>query len=157
MGQFLESMSICTKRGDDGFTDLMYGRRVSKIDKRVVAYGSVDEVNASIGVARSFCRHDEIVVAISLIQDELIILMGELATAPEDHARYGADGFCFTSGEIVDRLTSEVTRLEEEMNNRFKGWAIPGKDATVFFFPYKNIFTIELFSKWWLIWKIKFF
>jgi len=123
-------MSISTKRGDSGLTDLMYGRRVSKTDTRVAAGGSVDELNAAIGVARVFCRHEEVVAVIALVQDDLIVLMGELATAPEDHARYRADGFGFTSAEMVARLTGEVVRLEGSTNLRFKGWAIPGKGAT---------------------------
>ena len=45
-------MSISTKRGDDGQTDLMYGRRVSKADPRVAACGAIDELNAAMGVAR---------------------------------------------------------------------------------------------------------
>ena len=46
-------MSIVTKTGDQGETSLMYGRRVSKTDPRVEAYGSVDELNAALGLARA--------------------------------------------------------------------------------------------------------
>jgi len=45
-------MSIITKTGDKGETSLMYGRRLSKADPRVDAYGSVDELSAALGLAR---------------------------------------------------------------------------------------------------------
>jgi len=46
-------MSIVTKTGDQGTTGLMYNRRVPKDDPRVEAYGTVDELNASLGMARA--------------------------------------------------------------------------------------------------------
>ncbi len=73
-------MSIVTKTGDQGETSLMYGRRVSKADMRVEAYGSVDELTAALGLARAFADdaglHDQILE----VQKELITVMGELAT-----------------------------------------------------------------------------
>jgi len=50
-------MSIVTKTGDKGETSLMYGRRVSKSDPRVDAYGCVDELNAALGLARAFSEN----------------------------------------------------------------------------------------------------
>ena len=49
-------MSIVTKTGDGGTTALMYGRRVPKSHPRVDAYGTVDELNAALGVAESADR-----------------------------------------------------------------------------------------------------
>ena len=46
-------VSIVTKTGDKGETSLMYGRRLSKADPRVEAYGCVDELSAALGLARS--------------------------------------------------------------------------------------------------------
>ena len=46
-------MSIATRTGDNGTTALMYGRRVPKNHLRVEAYGSVDELNAALGLARA--------------------------------------------------------------------------------------------------------
>ena len=45
-------MSIATRTGDMGKTSLMYGRRVEKYDLRVETYGTVDELNAGLGLAR---------------------------------------------------------------------------------------------------------
>jgi cob(I)alamin adenosyltransferase len=49
-------MSIATKKGDGGETGLAGGVRVSKADVRVEAYGSVDELNSTLGFARSIAR-----------------------------------------------------------------------------------------------------
>ena len=119
-------MSIATKTGDAGQTSLMYGRRVSKSDPRVDAYGCVDELNAALGFVRVAAADPFIADHVLAIQKELITVMGELATAPEDLARYEKDGFSLTSGVMVDRLTSVVDDLEKHKLVNFKGWAIPG-------------------------------
>lgn len=48
-------MSITTKRGDDGSTDLFGGQRVKKSDPRILAISAVDELNSNIGVLRTLC------------------------------------------------------------------------------------------------------
>lgn len=119
-------MSIATKTGDAGETSLMYGRRVSKTDPRVDAYGCVDELNAALGVVRVTATDRFIADQVFAIQKELITVMGELATAHEDLARYQSDGFQLTSTTMVDRLTAVVDELEKDKLLHFKGWAIPG-------------------------------
>ena len=54
-------MKIYTKTGDKGETGLIGGRRVSKADARIVAYGAIDELNSSIGLAISFLAAEEAV------------------------------------------------------------------------------------------------
>lgn len=51
-------MSIATKRGDDGTTSLLYGKRVPKTHVRVCAYGAVDEMTSALGMARATCPQD---------------------------------------------------------------------------------------------------
>ena len=53
-------MSITTKRGDGGQTGLAGGIRISKADLRVESYGSIDELNTVLGLARSICQSEEI-------------------------------------------------------------------------------------------------
>jgi len=120
-------MSIATKTGDAGETSLMYGRRVPKTDARVDAYGCVDELNASLGLARVTATNSFLTEQIFAVQKELVTVMGELATAPEDLERYAKDGFQLTSPAMTDRLTSVVEDLEKNRLGKFKGWAIPGK------------------------------
>ncbi len=119
-------MSIATKTGDAGQTSLMYGRRVPKSDPRVDAYGCVDELNAALGVVRVTATDAFVADQILTIQKELINVMGELATAPEDLPRYAKDGYELTSAAMVNRLTAAVDDLEKNKLVNFKGWAIPG-------------------------------
>src|SRR5438445_2006949 len=86
-------MSIVTKTGDKGTTGLMYNRRVSKCHPRVEAYGCVDELNTALGLARATAEHEFVKSNLLIIQKDLVILMGELATAIEDLPRYVKDGY----------------------------------------------------------------
>ncbi|MFL6529240.1 MAG: cob(I)yrinic acid a,c-diamide adenosyltransferase [Chthoniobacterales bacterium] len=119
-------MSIATKTGDSGETSLMYGRRVRKSDPRVDSYGCVDELNAALGFARVTAGTGFISEELLAIQKELILLMGELATAPEDLLRYQSDGYQLTNSAMVDRLTGIIDDLEKNKLLHYKGWAIPG-------------------------------
>ena len=82
------AMSIATKTGDKGETSLMYGRRVSKGDARVDAYGCIDELTAALGLARSIATDKFISGEILAAQKDLIVVMGELATAPSDQGAF---------------------------------------------------------------------
>jgi len=121
-------MSIATRTGDSGTTGLMYNRRVSKCHPRVEAYGTVDELNAAIGMARATAEHEFVREHLLAIQEDLVILMGELATGVDDLPRYVKDGF----SQVTSNLTGKLDRLVQEIeaqNITYKGWATPG--ATV--------------------------
>ncbi len=85
-------MSIVTRTGDDGTTALMYGRRVPKSHPRVEAYGTVDELNAALGLARATVEQNFVSQNLLAIQQDLVVLMGELCVQPEDLQRYLKDG-----------------------------------------------------------------
>jgi cob(I)alamin adenosyltransferase len=119
-------MSIVTKTGDQGETSLMYGRRVPKNDARVEAYGCVDELMAVLGLARASCDDKLVAEQIFVAQKDLIVIMGELATAPEDRPRYAKDGFQLTSPAMVDRITNAIVDLEKDKSLYPKDWVIPG-------------------------------
>lgn len=121
-------MSIATKTGDEGETSLMYGRRVPKTHERVDAYGCVDELNSALGLARASASDPSLKEQILAIQKELVTVMGELATAPEDLRRYAKDGFPVTTSSMTARLTSVVDDLESKLG-KFKDWSIPGNTA----------------------------
>ncbi len=118
-------MSIATKTGDGGTTGLMYNRRVSKCHPRVEAYGAVDELNAALGLARSSAANAPQNSRLELIQKDLVILMGELATQVEDLPRYAKDGFAVVTGELTAKLDLIVRDIEAR-NISFRGWATPG-------------------------------
>jgi cob(I)alamin adenosyltransferase len=119
-------MSIATKTGDDGSTALMYGRRVSKTDIRVAAYGTVDELNAALGFVRATAGEAFITDAVLAIQKELVTLMGELAVAAEDRDRYARGGFKFVEVSMVDALTAIIDDIEKNHHITYDGWATPG-------------------------------
>ncbi len=104
----------------------MYGRRLSKADPRVEAYGCVDELSAALGVARSITTDKFLSEQVLAAQQDLIVVMGELATAPSDHERYVKDGFHPTTTEMVDRLTSVVFDLEKDKSLYPRDWVVPG-------------------------------
>src|SRR5207247_101456 len=118
-------MSIVTKTGDRGTTALMYGRRVSKCHPRVEAYGSVDELNAALGLARASAEHDSVRDNLLLIQKDLVILMGELATAVEDLPRYVKDSYSLVTPDMAAKLEVIVKEIEAQKIT-YKGWATPG-------------------------------
>ena len=67
-------VKIYTGKGDDGSTSLWYGGRVPKDDGRTDAYGTLDEANSALGVARSLCGDDaELAADILRVQDELFV------------------------------------------------------------------------------------
>ena len=118
-----------TKTGDQGETSLMYGRRVHKNDPRVEAYGAVDELTAALGMGRAICDDKFVAEQILAVQKDLINVMGELSTLPEDRQRYVKDGFKVTEAEIVDRVTAVIIDLEKDKSLYPKDWVIPGANA----------------------------
>ena len=98
-------VKIYTGKGDDGSTSLWYGGRVPKADGRTEAYGSLDEANAALGVARSLCGadDDELRRDILRLQDELFVAGAELATAPEAAERL-EDGISRVTRRMADEL-----------------------------------------------------
>jgi cob(I)alamin adenosyltransferase len=119
-------VSIVTRTGDKGETSLMYGRRLSKADPRVDAYGCVDELTGALGLARSIASDKFVSDQIFSAQKDLIVVMGELATAPVDRERYVKDGFQLTTGAMVDRITEVIFNLEKDKSLYPKDWVIPG-------------------------------
>ena len=119
-------MSIATKTGDGGTTAMMFNRRVSKTDIRVAAYGACDELNVAIGMVRAWNDDTFITQPLEEIQRELVTLMGDLAVAEEDRARYVEKGYKLVGPEMAERLTALVDDLEKNHKISFKHWATPG-------------------------------
>jgi cob(I)alamin adenosyltransferase len=122
-------VSIVTKTGDKGETGLMYNRRVSKCDPRVVAYGDIDELTSNLGMARALSVSPFIKENILAIQKDLITLMGELATRVEDLERYEKDGFSIVTSELIAKLDVLAKEIEGR-GLKFNGWVIPGNNPT---------------------------
>ncbi len=118
-------MSIATRTGDNGTTALMYGRRVPKNHIRVEAYGSVDELNAALGLARASAEQEFVRSNLLVIQQDLVVLMGELAVAREDLERYVKGGYSLVTPALTAKLDALVQEIEAQQVS-FKGWATPG-------------------------------
>jgi cob(I)alamin adenosyltransferase len=117
---------LYTGKGDDGTTGLFFGGRVPKDDARPEAYGTVDEAQAAIGLARAAVERgnelDELLVG---VERDLYILMAELATAPQNHHKLVAGQTAITD-EMVERLGA----LTDDIGGRFEfptEFVVPGQ------------------------------
>jgi len=104
----------------------MYGRRVPKSNARVDAYGCLDELMAALGLARALSKKKFLSNEILAAQEDLIVVMGELATVSQDRERYVKDGFQLTTTAMVDRITGVIVDLEKDKSLYPKDWAVPG-------------------------------
>lgn len=123
-------MSIATRRGDQGQTDLLFGCRLSKSHPRVHALGAVDELNAALGPLRVAAKRPETQEIVAQLQPWLIALMGELATPPGEEARYAATHTPFEAAKTT-WLDEWVAKLEAGGALKFKGWALPGEAGSM--------------------------
>lgn len=100
-------MKIYTKTGDAGTTGLFGGGRVDKDDARVAAYGTVDETNSVIGVARAAQLSAALDAALERIQSDLLVVGAELATAPGNEDKLGMKRIDSSDIERLERLIDE--------------------------------------------------
>ncbi len=108
---------IYTRGGDAGETSLGDGKRVSKLDERIVAYGAVDELNSQLGLV---VEHADSKAALQRIQNELFDLGADLSVP-------------FVEGDgrlrITQRQIDELERLCDELNEalpELKSFILPG-------------------------------
>ena len=106
-------MKIYTRRGDGGETDLFGGPRVAKDDRRVEAYGAVDELNACLGVCRSASEHADLREIVEHVQGRLFDLGGALATP--DARQRERRAVPEPDAADVERLEAHVDALEKEL------------------------------------------
>lgn len=114
-------MSISTMKGDGGETSLAGGVRVSKASARVETYGTIDELNASLGFARSICEDAAMAAFTKGVQQDLFRIGSSLATPPDSPKPQVA-----IDPALVDRLTAEVHRIEA-IEGILADWSIPGE------------------------------
>jgi cob(I)alamin adenosyltransferase len=117
-------MSIATKRGDGGQTSLAGGIRVSKSSLRVETYGTVDELNSILGMARSHCEDEDLRTRTKLIQRELFRIGSGLATPPESRKPQVP-----VTEDMVEALTVQVHEIEAT-EGLLSDWSLPGEHPT---------------------------
>lgn len=115
---------IYTKTGDAGDTALFGGRRVPKNDPRVCAYGSVDELNAVLGVARAAEPPESIAPVIEKLQHYLFDLGSELATPPGAATAASAHASHVTAA-WVEALERDIDRFEDALPP-LRAFILPG-------------------------------
>jgi cob(I)alamin adenosyltransferase len=115
---------IYTRTGDDGTTALASGRRVAKYDLRVEAYGTVDETNAAIGLARLHTRDAMPVLDAMLarIQNDLFDLGADLSYP--DEAKDARGRLAVTDAQ-VERLEGEIDTLNGDLQP-LRSFVLPG-------------------------------
>lgn len=107
---------IYTRKGDDGTTALGSRQRVRKDDPRVATYGTLDELNAIIGLALSFGLDAKLADALARIQNELLHLGSDLAFPPEDVKEWQVprieEKHIRALEELIDELNEVVGPLQ---------------------------------------------
>ena len=103
-------MKIYTKTGDDGTTGLQSNSRVKKSHPRIIAYGTIDEANAILGIALSYELDEDIAVLLNLIQNELFIIGSDLSN-PNLKVEKNR-----VTSEMIYNLEKNIDKYEEELS-----------------------------------------
>jgi cob(I)alamin adenosyltransferase len=118
---------VYTGKGDDGSTGLLFGGRVSKDHVLPEAYGTVDEAQAAIGLARAATERggelDQVLIA---VEHDLYVLMAELATQPENRAKL-ADG----QTRVTEGMVESLSNTTDDLAGRFEfptEFVVPGQN-----------------------------
>lgn len=117
-------MKIYTRTGDSGETSLFAGGRVSKGHLRLHSYGTVDELNAILGIAIAVGNDRVLRDVLQRVQAELFVVGADLATPLDAEARW----IVRTSPEMVERLEREIDQWEESLP-ALKNFILPGGTA----------------------------
>lgn len=120
---------VYTRTGDSGETALVGGKRVAKDTPRIEAYGTIDELNSIVGLARVFNEecldcgeaHRFVDDVLCRIQDELFDLGSELATPPE----FFQEGMYRVGDEEILRLEKWIDRCQQDLEP-LKSFVLPG-------------------------------
>jgi cob(I)alamin adenosyltransferase len=119
---------IYTRTGDGGLTALGTGERVPKHSARIAAYGTVDETNASIGMARIHLGggHADVDAILGRIQNDLFDLGADL-TVPEGGQKAAREPLRVVDAQ-VKRLEDEIDKLNSELKP-LRSFVLPGGSA----------------------------
>jgi cob(I)alamin adenosyltransferase len=120
---------VYTRTGDRGETALVGGKRVPKDSLRIEAYGTIDELNSTVGLARVFNEenleageaHQFLDEVLCRLQDELFDLGSELATPPESFR----PGMYQVSESEIDRLEKLIDKCQEDLEP-LNSFILPG-------------------------------
>jgi cob(I)alamin adenosyltransferase len=119
----MDQPRIYTRKGDDGTTGLYFGGRRRKDDPKVDAYGTVDEAQALMGVARAEAeRGSELDLLLVALERDLWTAMAELATTPENRHKL--------SGRLTKERVAQLEGHIDDLKGRFDlpaEFVVPGQ------------------------------
>ncbi len=117
-------MKIYTKTGDDGTTGLFGGGRVSKADARIDCYGTIDELNAALGLAAVSATGawQELLPKLRQVQNELFVIGSHLATPADSPHRSRLPAL---DEEMIVRLEKEIDEADEHLA-MLRNFILPG-------------------------------
>ena len=105
-------MKIYTKTGDDGTTGLQGGKRVSKSDLRIQAYGAIDEINSTLGIVLTHQLDSDVKSLLTLIQNELFVAGSDLSNPDLSSQKTRiAESMILNLESSIDRFESELAPL----------------------------------------------
>ena len=112
-------MKIYTKTGDDGTTGLQGNSRVSKSHPRIIAYGTIDEVNAGLGIVLSYKLDKDIAMLLNLIQNELFVVGADLSNPNLENQKNRV------TLDMIDNLEKSIDKYEKELPS-LTNFILPG-------------------------------
>lgn len=115
-------MKIYTKSGDEGNTNLADGTRAAKNSLRIEAYGTVDELNSFIGLARATTTYGDMKTTLSDVQKQLFVLGADLATP---YGKVPEEKSLRIEGKYTEWLENKIGQLEGEIKP-LKKFVLPG-------------------------------
>jgi len=113
-------MKVYTKTGDKGTTGLLTGERIEKDNIRVEAYGTIDEINSALGLARVWCTKEAVQDIIYNVQQTLMMVMADLASLGSD-VHYISEEHSNQLEQFIDQLDAQLPPLQ--------AFIIPGGNA----------------------------
>jgi cob(I)alamin adenosyltransferase len=103
-------VKIYTKTGDDGTTGLIGGKRVKKTNPRIIAYGTIDEINSAVGIVLSSPLDSDIREILTKIQNDLFVAGADLANPDLN------DSSNRVTNHMVEYLEKQIDKLEFELS-----------------------------------------
>ena len=127
-------MKIYTKTGDDGNTGLQGNHRIAKSHPRIIAYGTVDEANASLGIVLSNTLDKDIQEILTDIQNDLFLLGADLSNPNLNDVKNRI------TLEMIQKLEQNIDKFESELPS-LTNFILPGGNTIAAQLHYTRIHT----------------
>ena len=126
-------MSVTTKTGDKGQTRLFTGQSIAKDDLRVETYGTIDQLTATIGMARAFAQNARVKELLFQLQKQLGILMADFASRGQEP---------MITEEMLQSIEAEITNIEGSLPPLTK-FLVPGETKAEAFLDFARAWSLS--------------